>query len=90
MTIVLYAKADCGVCDSAKEKLQLMKLPFEVRDFDTIGQVVPDWRTNGAVEALAYAADNGGKAPILLINGVAHNYSSAMRELKRLQREAAS
>jgi hypothetical protein len=90
MEIVLYAKEDCDICDAAKEKLKLMDLPFEIRNFDEIGLAVPGWRTNGAVEALAYATNNGGKAPILLINGVPHNYSSAMREAKRLKREAAS
>lgn len=90
MTVVVYSKTDCTICEAAKDKLKRMELPFEVRDFDQIGLPVPDWRTNGAVEASAYSAQNGGKAPILLINGMPFNYPEAMSELKRLKREAAA
>ena len=49
MKIVVYSKEDCGICESAKDKLKIMKLPFEIRDFDTIGLVVEAqsmrWRT---------------------------------------------
>ena len=90
MKIVVYSKEDCGICESAKDKLKIMKLPFEIRDFDTIGLVVEGWRTNGAVDALAYSTLNGGMAPIILIDGVAHNYSGAMSALKRAKRETKS
>jgi len=90
MTIVVYTKQGCGICQDAKDKLDLMKVPYTVKAYEDILNPHPGWRTDGTVEARAMAALIGDKAPMIVINGAPFEYAAAMKEVKRLKREAAS
>lgn len=80
--IVVLGKSGCGKCASAKEKLELMGLPYHAVELDTAeGRDHPS-----ADDALAAAADGGlnigNDIPIIVIDGVAYKYAEAMKTLK--------
>lgn len=83
LAIVLYAKPGCGICESAKAKLALMGLAFEVRDLAQGLATHPGWREDGSVELLAASAMLNNAVPIVSIEGRYFDYAGAMRELKR-------
>ena len=90
MTILVFAKKDCKICNDAKHKLDLMKLQYEVRDYDAILDPHEGWRDDGTVEFRAMAAVICDKVPMIVIDGTPYEYSAAMAELKRRKREATS
>lgn len=90
MTILVFTKPNCGLCASAKDKLDRMQLTYEVRDYDAILEPHEGWRDDGTVEFRAMAALIREKVPMIVIDGVPYEYSAAMAELKRRKREATS
>jgi glutaredoxin len=83
MTIDVYGKKGCGVCEAAKDKLRKLGLPFSEHDLAETVEFHEGWRDDGTIEIMAaYAANNQGM-PIITIDGEAFTYSGAMKRLKR-------
>lgn len=82
MTIEVYAKKGCGICEAAKEKLSRMGLSYKAIDLQEVVDYHPTWREDGSVEVLAGYALLGNKVPVIRIGGKYHDYPSAMRALK--------
>lgn len=78
MTITVFGKAGCGICESVKDKLGILNLSF---DYVDIEQLAMGWRGNGVLDALAwyYLHDT---LPAIRIDGVFMTYPEAMKKLK--------
>ena len=87
MTIEVYSKSGCGICESAKDKLDRMGLPYEVHDVESYVEPHEGWREDGAVDVLVAYVLNDQHLPLISIDGKYHNYPSAMRCLKSLFKE---
>ncbi len=83
MTVTIYTKPGCAICESAKQKLRLMAVPFEERDLDAEMSPAATWRGNGRIGLRAQWALIGERVPMILIDGEAYDYAGAMRELKK-------
>jgi glutaredoxin len=89
LTIQVYSKPGCGICEAAKDKLDRMGFPYETRDLTQTIEPHEGWREDGSIELLAAYALIGNRVPILKIGAEYHDYPSAMRKLKTLRSERA-
>lgn len=85
LTVTVYGKEGCAKCDSCKDKLRRMDVPFVWIDLSKLEA----WR--GADSGAAYREGQAEyewrerlELPLLLIDGTWHTYSEAMSTLKRL------
>ena len=83
MTVVVYGKPGCGLCEAAKRKLETLAIPYEYRDIAPMLALHDGWRQNGSVDVLA-AYTQAGTLPIIGINGEYVTYPEAMRRLRRV------
>ena len=75
--VFVYGKKGCGKCEAAKEKLELMGVPYEFRKMkDVLDGKIPD------KEALVRYALADQELPILVIYGKGYTYPEAMKVLK--------
>ena len=101
-TVIIYGREDCKKCKSAKEKLNLMNLNYEVRDIDFYLTDHESWREDGSVDLQTFCALNQTNhldLPVIFIDcenceykdrcELYHTYSSAMKKLKELVKQAA-
>ena len=80
MSIPVYGKPGCKLCEAAKEKLQLLSIAYKFVDLESVPD---DWRTNGMVAAMAeYEMKERKKLPLIGIDGVIYEYAEAMKILK--------
>lgn len=84
MTVEVYAKKGCGICEAAKQKLAMMGIPFKTVDLQEVFEYHPSWREDGTVDILAGYAMAGSKIPVIKIDGKYHDYPSAMKLLKEM------
>ena len=79
MQIAIYGKAGCKKCLAAKNKLEIMGLPFSSYDlFD----YPPDWRDKGLSMAMAeYQLTD--TLPVIRIDDQYMGYPPAMKILKK-------
>lgn len=82
MTVVVYSKRGCGVCESAKAKLALMGVHYDERDVEASLTLHGGWRGDGSVDLAAASAMLEGAVPLLRIDGEYLTYPAAMRRLK--------
>ena len=86
MKITVYGRKGCERCDKSKEKLTLMKLPYEFIDIDKTHhlELHDGWRTDHSVEVLAsYWLQEGPiRLPIICIDGKYYGYLDALKALK--------
>lgn len=86
MRIIILGKSECGKCESCKDKLRIMKLPYKYIALDDAN----GWRHQGGAIALASAAFAGmdlSRPPIVVIDDAAYEYSAGMRVLKTRARQ---
>jgi len=86
MSVLVIGKKKCGVCDSAKKKLDLMQIPYDFVDIEVIQEPHDDWRVDGTVDAVSYFHLNNCTIPTLVVDGVPFTYSAAMAHLKGLRK----
>lgn len=84
VTIEVYAKQGCGICDAAKDKLARLGLNFEARDLDESIRPHAGWREDGSIEVLAAYAMIDNRIPVIRIGAEFHDYPGAMRRLKTM------
>ena len=82
MKIVLYSKPDCTICSRAKEKLELMKLPYETKDLKECIEHHEGWQKDNTHKLLAFFTQNNQRAPVIEIDGEYYDYPGAMQKLK--------
>ena len=89
MQVVIYAKEGCGICKSAKEKFEMMEIPFEVKDVAYHTTWHEGWKDDGSIEVLTEYSRRDQHIPLILIDGKWHDYPSAMRFLKGATKQAS-
>jgi len=79
--ITVFGKPNCGLCKAAKEKLDLLKVPYTEGNVDEILQLHTGWRKDGSVEIVAfyYAL---GTLPVIQKDGELMSYPQLMKVLK--------
>jgi len=82
VTVTVFSKPGCGICESAKAKLDLMGVPHEDRDVEAALALHNGCRGDGSVDLAAASAMLEGVVPILMIDGDHMTYPAAMRVLK--------
>jgi glutaredoxin len=83
MTIDVYSKKGCGVCEAAKEKLNLMGLPYRSHEMERFMEFHEGWREDGSVEVLAAYAMFDNHLPLIRIDGQYFDYAGAMSRLRQ-------
>ena len=86
MKVLVVGKKNCGVCESAKQKLELMKIPYTFLDADESGKVHDGWREDHSVLALAALSFNNNAIPTIVVDSRVFGYSEAMAYLKGLKK----
>ncbi len=89
MTIDVYSKKGCGICDAAKDKLARLGLQYKNQELQAMIEPHQGWREDNSVDLLAAYAMIGNRLPVIKINDEYHDYPSAMRRLKGLGTRAA-
>ena len=87
VTIEVYSKEGCGICESAKEKLERMGLPYQVYDLERFVQPHEGWRDDRSVDLLVAYTLNDRRLPVIRIDDEYHDYPSAMKHLKGVYKE---
>jgi glutaredoxin len=81
--VAVLGKAKCRLCDAAKQKLELLKVPYVFYDIDEHVTTAHDgWRIDGTVDLLALFMHNNMAVPTLVIDGKPYTYSAAMAKLR--------
>ena len=88
VTIEVYSRAGCGVCEAAKAKLDLMGFEYRNHELSPLIDLHDGWRDDGSVEVLAAYASIDNRLPVIRIDEGFHDYSGAMRRLKTLGKSA--
>ena len=83
VTIEVYSKKGCGICDAVKEKLDLLGLPFESHNIEQTLEPHAGWREDGSPEVMAAYAMIHNHLPVIRIDGDFTDYAGAMRRLNR-------
>ena len=84
MSVQVYGKDGCKLCDAAKEKLVLLGVDFTSHDVARHIEHHEGWREDESVELLAAFSMMDGKIPLIKIGSEYHDYPSAIRRLKEL------
>ena len=82
MTVWVIGKKQCGVCDSAKKKLDLMQIPYDFYDIEEMREPHEGWRENESSSVLAFFNLNNCTVPTIVIDRQVFTYSAAMARLK--------
>lgn len=89
MTVHIYSKQGCGKCEAAKEKLARMGLSYEEHDLQYHVEHHDGWRNDDSVEVMA-AHTLMDTLPLIRVGEQFHDYPSAMRTLKKMNRQVAT
>lgn len=91
LSVQVYGKDGCKLCDAAKQKLQLMGVEFTSHDLSRYIEHHEGWREDESVELLAAYSMMDGRIPLIRIGSRYHDYPGAIRCLKGLfDRNAAT
>ena len=90
MTINIYGKEGCKLCEAAKQKLALLGKVYVEHNLEWHITLHEGWREDGSVPLQAFCqhvADDHIPMPIIEIDGKHYTYSQAMRKLKNDNRD---
>jgi len=82
--VTVYGKDNCKFCSLAKDKLQMMEVPFRFEQIAPYTDHHEGWRTDRSVEILA-AYRMHETLPIIHIDGLFLTYPETMRYIKQKQ-----
>lgn len=82
MRVTLYSKQNCAICARAKEKLDMMKIAYELKDLKKAIEPHEGWQSDGTHRLLAFFSQNDNIAPVIEIDGEYYDYPGAMQKLK--------
>ena len=83
MTIEVYSRKGCGICDAAKEKLGLLGFPYRSFDMERFTEFHEGWRDDGSVDLIAAYAMFDSHLPLIRIDGAYFDYPGAMGRLRQ-------
>jgi len=83
--VTVLGKLGCKLCDSAKDKLKLMDIPFKFKEIQPFLELHDGWRKDGSVDILAAYHHHERVLPIISIDGQCFNYPLAMNYIKTKQ-----
>lgn len=83
MTVTVYGKNNCGLCESAKSKLKLMGIPFSFEMLIKYTTHHEGWRNDGSVELTSFY-HGLDTLPIIKIDDKLFDYPGAMKHLRSL------
>ncbi len=87
MTIQVYGKQGCGICESAKSKLERLGFPYQAHDLEQFTEPHEGWRDDKSVDILVAYTLNDQRLPLIRIDDEYHDYPSAMKRLKGFTKE---
>jgi len=82
--VTVYGRENCKFCSLAKDKLQMMEIPFKSEPIDQYMNLHEGWRTDRSIEVLA-AYRLKETMPIIQIDGLFLSYPETMRHIKQKQ-----
>lgn len=85
MEVTIYGKKECGLCDSAKEKMGLLGVGYKFVDLMQPGD---QWRKEGVAEARAYyeSLDNQ-TLPIMCLDGKHMLLPMCVKTIKEMNKQ---
>jgi len=83
LTITVYTKKGCGLCEGLKDKLKRLSLAFEEKDIELLTDFHPGWREDGTVDIEAMHALIHRRVPMVVVDGKPYDYSAALARVKR-------
>ena len=84
--IVVYGKENCGLCEAAKKKLEIMGVEYCSQSIESIMEHHEGWRDDGACAVSAmYALKE--TLPIIQLDGVVMTYPQTMKALKQRSKD---
>ncbi len=81
MTIEVFSKPGCGICEAAKSKLKIMGFDYVEHNLEYHITHHEGWRQDGSADVMT-AHSMLDTMPIFRVNGHFHDYPTAMRLLK--------
>ena len=87
LSIIVYGKENCGLCEAAKDKLNRMGIEYASHSIEAIMDHHEGWRDDGscAVSALYQLKDT---LPIIKMNNEVMTYPQTMKALKARSKDA--
>jgi len=87
MKVVILGKSGCGKCESAKQKIEIMRTKgMEIEcSYLAMDNPAEGWQLIGAEDAISAAIMAGldiGHPPIIYVDGVAYDYSAGIKAIK--------
>ena len=83
--VTVLGKLGCKLCDSAKDKLKLMDIPFKFKEIQPFLEHHDGWRKDGSGDILAAYHFYDQTMPIISVDGQCFNYPNAMNYIKTKQ-----
>jgi hypothetical protein len=84
MVVAVYGKKGCKLCDSAKQKLDIMHVDYSVHELADSLKPHDGWRDDHTVELMT-AHTFLDKMPLIRVDSTVYDYPNAIKEIKRLR-----
>jgi len=85
MTVIVFSRKDCGLCDALKDKLKrVFEVEYTERDIDESLAPGDHWRETDVDRVRSMHCLINEKIPMTVIDEVPYDYIGALRVLKRL------
>lgn len=89
MSIIVYGKENCPVCDRMKEFLTKRGIEYAYDHAEKYMEWHEGWREDGSIELKAFNELNGGLLPIVRIDGKLYGAEEAKAVIKGKEGVAA-
>ena len=85
MTVDIYSKEGCLKCQSAKEKLKILKVDY--REHSAAYHIAhhDGWRDDGSTQVLTANTLYDGVLPFIRVGDVVYDYSGAIKAIKSMK-----
>jgi len=80
--VAIYGKEGCERCEKAKEKMEILGIPYSVHSAEYHTTPHEGWKTDGSIDVLA-ASVMDESLPLIRVGGQVLGYAEAMRALKK-------
>jgi len=81
--VTVFTKEGCLKCDAAKEKLQLLSIPYEEKPYEAYTVFHDGWEEDGSVDVLAARSYFGSNnVPIIKDGNKFFDYPGYMKYIK--------
>lgn len=83
--ITVFSKKNCGKCESAKDKLNRLNIPYQEKSYEHHTTLHDGWRDDGSIMVMAarrYYGDTN--IPVIEQDGKFFDYPGFMKKIKEL------